>query len=389
MLYIHYGKKAIVLIDEYDNPINHAFNKDTYPKIIGMLRNFYSATLKSNDHLDFAVLTEVMQVARESIFSGLNNLYVNNIFSKEYDERYGFTQAEVEDLCTYYGRADKIPEAQEWYDGYRFGEADIYNPWSLLNYVQSRFTPDTYWAGTSGNDIVETLITNTNEKNYQDLISLGDGKRILKDLDNAVVMNDIGKNQEATYTILAFAGYLNAIRSGESYELSIPNKEMYKVFFKAMVTYGVHGTVSDFREFFNAAENGDVAKMERYAFSIFAGNFQDFDLPDEGAYRRILAAAAMSRDGRYTVTSEAQSGNGRSDMIMTRNIPSVPNIVIEFKKTDSTDPDVQLKEAEEGIRQIKTKKYYFGLEGPTYLYGICFQNKMAKVVMEKINLETN
>ena len=158
MIYEHHGIKPIVLIDEYDSSLNNAYNTESYDEVLEFLKDFYSSILKGNDYFEFAVMTGVMQIAKEGVFSGLNNLSVNNIFSKDFDERYGFTESEVKELCTYYGHPEKFEEAKEWYDGYRFGDAEIYNPWSVLSYVKYHFNAKPYWAGTSGNDIITTLL---------------------------------------------------------------------------------------------------------------------------------------------------------------------------------------------------------------------------------------
>lgn len=387
LLNARYGIAPVVLIDEYDDPIDNAHGRATYEEILGFLRGFYTNVLKGNKDLGFAVVTGIMQIAKESIFSGLNNLYVSNIFSDRYDERYGFTPAEAAGLCAEYGNPDAFAEAKAWYDGYRFGKAEIYNPWSLLNYIDSGFEPGTYWAGTSGNDILETLVAGADDDTYSELRILGDGGSITdKDVSPTVVMSDIGTVPDAIYSVMAMTGYLNAVPGNGGYDLSIPNREMYSVFSKVIAARGLNVSSRVFNGFFDAAERNDVPSMERFAFAIFAENFQDWDLSDEGAYRRILAGAAMCRCGRYTVTSEAQSGNGRSDMIMTRNSPAVPNIVMEFKKSASDDPTIMLKDAREGLAQIKGKEYYHALEGRTILYGISMANKKARIVSEELVL---
>lgn len=382
-----YGVPPVVLIDEYDNPINSAYGKRSYDDIIGFLRAFYTNTLKGNENLRFAVMTGVMQIAKETIFSGLNNLYVNNIFSKDYDERYGFTPGEVKDLCAYYGNPDAYDTAREWYDGYRFGDADIYNPWSLLNFIQAGFDPKPYWAGTSGNDIMETLLDHADDETYAELQELGNGGSVAgKDIVPTVAMKDISTDTDAIYSIMAMTGYLNAVPCEAGYALSVPNKEMYGVFSKAIATKGLNVASVKFQGFFDAAERNDIGMMESFAFSIFAQHFQDWDLPDEGAYRRIIAGAAMSRCGRYTVTTEGQSGNGRSDLVMRRNVPGMPNIVIEFKKSKADDPAVWESDAKGALEQIKKQEYFHSLEGRTILYGIAMFNKKAKVVSEEIDL---
>ncbi|WP_400233390.1 AAA family ATPase, partial [Methanomethylophilus alvi] len=389
MLEQYHGVKPIVLIDEYDNPINNAFNRDFYAGVMGSLRRFYSLTLKGNPHMSFAVVTGVMQIAKESIFSGLNNLRVDNVFSKKFDERYGFTEPEVKDLCSYYGHPEKFEEAKEWYDGYRFGNADIYNPWSLLTYIYNDFEPGTYWADTSGNDILDVLLENADKDTNSVLVALGNGQAVVKGINPTVAMEDVGKKPTATYSIMAVAGYLNAVPKGDNdYRLSIPNREMYKVFYDKVIDSVWRFDKDLFKPLFDSMENADVPKMEESLFMLFSKNFPDILLKDEADYRLVLATIALGRGGRYDVGIEREAGNGRADIIMRRNDPRYPNIVVELKKSRSkTDIfNTMEKEARKALTQIKTKEYYLGMKGKTYLYGVCFQNKKAKVLFEEMDL---
>ena len=381
----HHGVKPIILIDEYDKPINSTFDREHHGKILDYLRGFYSATLKGNENMTLAVLTGVMQVAKESIFSGLNNLYVNNVLSEDFDECFGYTDKELKELLEHYERPDKYEECKEWYDGYRFGNAEVYNPWSVNNYVKSRFKPDVYWGNTSSNDIIMTLMDFAGQDTYEELTALGNGGTVLKDLRPAIPTRDLLKRKDSVYSIMVMAGYLNARPEEDGYALSIPNKEVYKVFYDAMM-YHMETPVSvQFRMLFRGLENGDVKKVEDNAFSILAENFKAVQLKDEGDYQLIIAGAAMGMLGRYTVSVEMEAGNGRADMIMRKNRPEYPNIVVEFKRSVSDDPDDWKKEAEEGLEQIKRKGYHRGLEGKTLLYGVCFRNKKAKAVIETVS----
>ena len=191
MLYKHHGKKVIILLDEYDSPINNSYGKPFLQDVVGVMRNMLSSALKGNESLEFGVVTGVMQIAKESIFSGLNNLRVNNIFSKDFDESFGFTDSEVRSILEDNDHPEKYDEAKEWYDGYRFGDADVYNPWSIINYVQSRFEPGPYWAGTSGNDILDTLIDDADKSVFDDLLSLSQGEGIEKELNPTVALGDL------------------------------------------------------------------------------------------------------------------------------------------------------------------------------------------------------
>ena len=387
MLEQHHGVKPIVLIDEYDNPINNAFNKDTYDYVVGFIREFYSLTLKGNPHMSFAVVTGVMQIAKESIFSGLNNLRVDNVFSKKFDERYGFTEPEVKDLCVYYGHPEKFEEAKEWYDGYRFGNADIYNPWSLLTYIYNDFEPGTYWADTSGNDILETFLDGLDDRTYGDLVALGNGKTVSKQIYPSVSMRDVDGDLDAVYSVMAVTGYLNAVPKGDDIcSLSIPNRELYKVFYENVTRSLKMDVGVAMRRFLGSMERKDVPKMEESLFMLFSKNFFDILLRDEADYRLVLATIALGRGGRYDVGIEREAGNGRADIIMRCNDPRYPNIVVELRKSRSDDPEDLERMAEEGLRQIRTREYYRSLKGKTYLYGVCFQNKKAKVLFEEMDL---
>ena len=386
-LHAHHGVKPIVLIDEYDSPLNNAFGRDSYEGILGFLKYFYSGTMKSNTDMEFAVVTGIMQIAKETIFSGLNSLRVCNIFTTECDERFGFTPDEVMALCREYGDPDAFETAKEWYDGYRFGDAEIYNPWSLIEFLRAGFKADIYWVSTSGNDIIGTLIANASDKTFDELQTLGNGEAVTgKTIRPTVAMNELSEDPEDIYSVLVMSGYLNAVPDADGeYVLSVPNWEMYDVFMDVIVSKGLKVQSAAFRSFFRAVQRRDVAKMEESAFEIFQ-KFQDWDLVDERSYRQILASAAMCFCGKYTVTTEGQDGNGRADMLMRRNTPEIPNIVIEYKKSKSEDPGKHIEEAEEGLRQIKGKQYFASLRGRTLLYGISMNNKMPKVLSEELFL---
>ena len=385
-----YGVAPIVLMDEYDKPINDSFNKSDYDKILSFLRDFYSSTLNSNDYFSFAVVTGVMQIAKETIFSGLNNLKVNNIFSKDFDERYGFTPEEVQELCSYYGHPEKYEEAKEWYDGYRFGNADIYNPWSILSYVNSKFDAKRYWAGTSGNDIISTLISYANDSVFEDIQTLAENGSVVKELQPTISMRDIGSDISAIYSVMAVTGYLNAEPiDDEKYGLSIPNTEMRKVF-KSMFLRSMHSDTSvAFDDFFNGMEAVDLKLMKGGLDRIIKNNIPFFVLSREKDCQLILAAAAMCRLGRYTIRLENEVGNGRADIIMTPNRPGIPNIIFELKRSDSEDMDDLRKSADEAIDQIKTKNYYFAMKGRTILYGICFHTVESAISVEELNLRSD
>ena len=399
MLEIHHGVKPVVLIDEYDNPINSSFNEDSYEQILSFLKGFYSSVLKDNTHMSFAVVTGIMQIAKESIFSGLNNLRVNNIFTEKFDERYGFTESEVKEICEYYEHPEKLEEAKRWYDGYRFGNAEIYNPWSILFYASVDFKPGAYWINTSRNEIIYTLIDNATDEVYQNLTSIANGDKVTAQLNPAISMRDMNSDPNTIYSVMAVAGYLNAIPVGneddedndedecESYSISIPNKEVRRTFFKMMAKRLFNKGRDVFNTLLKVLEKGDVQGVENSLKEILYGSVPSIVLKDEGDYQLIVATAAMNSKGRYEIYMEREAGNGRSDMIMKHKIPGIPDIIIEFKKSKSKldDETIQLKEAEEAIEQIKSREYSYGLGKNLILYGVCFNGEKPKVLMERIS----
>ena len=240
-LSIHCGRKVVLLIDEYDNAVNNARtdikdeNGDTdRRKILDFIRSLLSPVIKGNDYLHFAVLIGVTKIGKESIFSGLNNLTIDSVFDVNFDEAFGFSPAEVQKMCTDYGRADKFEEARRWYDGYRFGNADVYNPWSLLNYINSGFSPRTYWAGTSGNDIIDKLMDGSDYEVFGEFETLIKGGEVRESLSEIVEYADVASGGDSgdLFSILVVSGYLRAVPTEDigEYDLSIPNLEMSMVF---------------------------------------------------------------------------------------------------------------------------------------------------------------
>lgn len=375
MLKAHHGVAPIVLIDEYDSPINGSFGLPAYERILGFLRLFYSSALKGNDDLGFAVVTGVMQIAKETIFSGLNNLSVNSIFSKDFDERYGFTPEEVESLCAYYGRPEAFQEAREWYDGYRFGDAEIYNPWSVLNYVRSGFEPGLYWAGTSANSIIDTLLDDTDERIASDLGTLANGGSISAEISPTVVMSDIGRRADTIYSVMAVSGYLNAAPDGKLYRISIPNKEMFEVFAGFMARRIAPRSEARFEALFKGLESADLDRVRASMQSILDENIPFILLTDEASYQLIIGAAAMCLLGRYTVALEKESGDGRADITMVPNRPGLPNVILELKLSRS-ERDAGLRNAaRRGLAQIEDRQYFRQMGGRILIYGMAFNSK--------------
>ena len=338
MLEMHHGRKAVVLIDEYDSPMNSSYGSNTQESILGFLKRFYSSALKSNESLGFAVITGVMQISKESIFSGLNNILVNNVFSTESDEMFGFTSEEVRNLCSDYGHSEKYDEARQWYDGYVFGNAEIYNPWSVLNYVKNGFRPDEYWAGTSGNSIINTLLNRADKIVYDDLKVLGEGKSITRMIDSRISYADM-TDMNGIYSVMTLSGYLKAVPSEDGYLLSIPNMEMYRVFGKMVMAKLDNKVAVTLDAFCNSIRKNDTDGISRNLSSLLMEVLSSRVLDHEHSYQAFTAGMLLKLCGRYSMYADGERGKGNYDILLRSNLPCDRHIIMEFKKTRSNTRD--------------------------------------------------
>ena len=236
MLFKHYGKAPIIIIDEYDTPIQEGYAEDFYDEIIRFMRNFFSGAFKDNKNLSYGFLTGILRIAQESIFSGLNNLTVNSVMDEDYDRFFGFTYPEVHQMMEYYGVSDKDEELKDWYDGYRFGNTEIYNPWSVINYISKGCIPQAYWVNTGKNEILEDVLKSATDDVTEKLYALLQGERVIARIDQNVVYRSLSEDTENIYSLLLVAGYLKALtkelQGDGSYlcEVSIPNREIAAVY---------------------------------------------------------------------------------------------------------------------------------------------------------------
>ena len=388
MLYSYHGKKVIVLLDEYDNPIHNAYGKDFQKEIIGIMRGMLSSALKGNDSLMFGVITGVMQISKESIFSGLNNLRVNNVLSTKYDEMFGFTNDEVKAICEEYGHPEKYPEAKEWYDGYRFGNAEVYNPWSILNYIDEGFRPQAYWAGTSGNSILNDLLESASPEMWEEFRILAEGESVPCTINPTVTFQDLQTDNRNIYSMMVMSGYLTVKTDDTGKKrILIPNGEMANVFGEMIVNrMDINGsmfigTLSD------AFVHGDPSAIERELYDMFASSAGNAMLNDEHSYQAFITGMLMYLNGKYTVKADFEEGNVRYDIRLERKYGDFPNIVIEIKRVPTeSSGETSSSKAKEALEQIKERDYIHGLKGNTLLYGIAFRNKRPTVVSERIIL---
>ena len=368
MLEAEYGRKVILLIDEYDNAVNEAGTEELRRKILDFMSEFLSPAMKSNTSLAFAVVTGVMQIAKASIFSGLNNLYVNSVFDRGFDEYWGFTENEVRKLCADFGDESKFEKAKEWYDGYRFGIMDVYNPWSVLNYVKAEFDAKPYWSNTSSNSILHTMYENVDLSRFGTLLDIYDDG-IEVDLDTTVTYADSLFSERVMYSVMVMTGYLKAVHvAGDSYVISIPNGEVRRIVSK-MLSDDVGAESKGFREFSNAVLKGDVDSMEKLLGEILCqGSY--LNLKDESCYELVVMTVLYSIASDYRIRTESERGNGRVDIILEPKHPGIVPIIIELKKS-AEEKDLEA-DARAGLRQIHEKRYYFGMKGTILLYGISF-----------------
>ena len=315
MLYKHHGTKVVILLDEYDNPIHNTYGKQHQSAITQTIREMLSSALKANDSLEFGVVTGVMQIAKESIFSGLNNLNVNNIFSTSYDEMFGFTDDEVESICSEYNCLDKSAEIKDWYDGYRFGNANVYNPWSVVMYIHENFAPKPYWANTSSNSIIDALLDNADDRVFEELKSLSQGESLLKAIDVTMTFNDLNGNPDNIYSMMVMSGYLKAIPSGNYHEVSIPNGEIYMIFGNHLAkrivrTCSDSDVLAGIKDMADSIVNNDVDKLEESLYHIFASSLSALILDHEHVYEGVMTSLLLYLSGKYRVKADRENGKG-------------------------------------------------------------------------------
>ena len=327
MLKMYHGVKPIILIDEYDSPLNSTYGAKTHEKVLKFLKGMLSDALKGNDSLGFAVITGVMQISKESIFSGLNNIKVNNIFSAKSDEMFGFTSEEVRNLCSDYGHPEKYDEAHQWYDGYVFGNAEIYNPWSVLNYVKNGFKPDGYWAGTSGNSIIKTLLNRADKAVLDDLKVLSEGGSITHRIDSRISYADM-TDLDGIYSVMTLSGYLKAIPSGRQYHLSIPNMEMFDEFGKMVISGFDNPMIGALDNLCDSIIDDDVDGISSGLSSLLMEVLSSRVLDHEHSYQAFTVGLLRKLCGRYSMYADGERGKGNYDILLRSNLPCGRHIIM-------------------------------------------------------------
>lgn len=382
-LYTYYQQKVIVLIDEYDVPLQAAYQNNYYEEMVEFLRSVFSSALKTNDALEKGVMTGCLRISKESIFTGLNNFTAYSVLNNISSEFFGFTELEVKQLLKDYNLSEKMDEVKEWYDGYQFGNKEIYNPWSTLMYVKNitqdvSFKPISFWANTSGNDLVVKYIQNGDKKLRKEFDALMNGQSLIKYIKPELTYREMD-NINNIYSFLLLTGYLKVIKDrGENqYELVIPNKEVYEIYKQSFMSYFEDYTTSRKGELYRELVDGDAKKVNLLLNDILLRSISYFD-NQESFYHGFLVGLLND----YEVVSNRESGNGRFDVcVLPENILGTV-VLIECKHSISEDDLID--DAKEGARQIVEKKYLEEHRFKKYEnavgYGISFYKKQCYVV---------
>ena len=382
-LYEYYNKKVVVLIDEYDTPIVSGYNNGYKKEVLDLYRSLYSTVLKSNAHLQFSVMTGILRIAKEGIFSGLNNLQVYNIFEKNFSEYYGLTEEEVLEGLKYYNLEYEINDVKDWYDGYQFGNSEVYNPWSIINFLKNgKLKP--YWQGTAGNETINELLDRGNMEIFDDLEKLFRKETVYKKIrDFTEFTADINEIWE----LFLYSGYLTT--SGEQkdreHPLRIPNREIME-FFEDRFIDRFTGNYQKFSDTIRYLRAGNIEKFGEILQNEVISSLSYFDTDkDEKYYKVFLIGIFVALMNDYVRLSERESGHGRADLILEPKKKENPGYIFEFKVANSEE---ELESyAEEGFEQIKEKKYNIelincGVTEIIYI-GLAFYKKKLKMKYEK------
>ncbi len=391
----YYGKKVIILIDEYDVPLDKAFENNYYNEMIILLRNMLEQSLKTNDNLYMAVLTGCLRIARESIFTGLNNFNIFSITDQYFDEYFGFTDKEVKEILQYYKVPEAFEQTKKWYDGYRFGNTDIYCPWDVINHcralkVEPDATPQPYWINTSGNYIVKRFIEKANQQTRREIEQLIEGKAIQKEIRLELTYNELDSTIENLWSVLFATGYLTQQEKpqGRTYSLIIPNESIRQIFIEQIQEWFKETTRKDenrLKDFCKAFEEGNAEAIEQQLndYLMKTISIRDtFTTKKENFYHGVLLGL-LSYDPDWYITSNTESGDGYSD-IMIEAEQARTGIIIEVKYAENIK--MLDKACEKALKQIKEKNYDQKLQEEGYEtilnYGIACYKKRCKVIVD-------
>lgn len=386
LLHKHYGRECIIIIDEYDTPIQQGHTCNFYPEIVNFMRNFFSGGLKDNPHLAFGFLTGILRVAKESIFSGMNNLKTYSILDDGYSSYFGFTEKEVKDMLRYYGKDDKYNELSEWYDGYRFGNTEIFNPWSVINYISDNCFPKAFWQSTGSNEIIGEIIQTATPEITKDLYKLLCGEKIAAYIDTGVIYPEVQNNPYSIYSFLLVAGYLKVAniypQSDGNFmcDVAIPNKEITFVYEKEVLNRTNQNSLAI--SISQAIFSKDTQKLQALLEDFMVKSISSIDGANEGFYHGMMLGLCAILGNRYKIRSNRESGLGRFDIQLMPLTKGMPGFIFEFKHTKDEHTDLSAL-ADSALQQIEAKKYDTELRdnGVNSIISICiaFRGKSAVV----------
>ena len=386
LLHKHYGRECIIIIDEYDTPIQQGHTCNFYPEIVNFMRNFFSGGLKDNPHLAFGFLTGILRVAKESIFSGMNNLKTYSILDDGYSSYFGFTEKEVKDMLRYYGKDDKYNELSEWYDGYRFGNTEIFNPWSVINYISDNCFPKAFWQSTGSNDIIGEIIKTATPEITEDLYKLLCGEKIAAYIDTGVIYPEVQNNPYSIYSFLLVAGYLKVAniypQSDGNFmcDVAIPNKEITFVYEKEVLNRTNQNSLAI--SISQAVFSKDTQKLQTLLEDFMVKSISSIDGANESFYHGMMLGLCAILGNRYKIRSNRESGLGRFDIQLMPLTKGMPGFIFEFKHTKDEHTDLSAL-ADSALQQIEAKKYDTELRdngvNSIISIGIAFRGKSAVV----------
>ncbi|WP_339063392.1 AAA family ATPase [Fusobacterium polymorphum] len=382
-LYNYYQKKVVLLIDEYDNPLIVANQNGYYKEAINFYRNLYSSALKTNSNLKMGVLTGIVQVAKEGIFSGLNNVITYNILGNDFETFFGLSEEEVENSLKYFELEYEIEEVKKWYDGYKFGNSEVYNPWSIINYLRTKEL-QAYWVNTSDNALIYDSLKNSTVDVFNNLQTLFEGKEIKKEISPFFTFEELSKF-DGIWQLMVYNGYLkiNEKLSNDEYMIKIPNYEIQTFFKKGFIDkFLVSGNY--FNPMMDALLDGDIEEFERRLQNIFLVNTSFYDLKGEKVYHSLFLGMLIWLRDKYEVKSNGERGHGRYDAMLIPLDKIKPAYIFEFKVSKTIKG--LIAKAEEALEQVKEKQYDAGLKekgiSKIYRIGIAFKGKNVKVKYE-------
>ena len=392
MLSAHYGKAPIIIIDEYDTPIQEGYSKDFYEEIIGFMRNFFSGAFKDNKNLSYGFLTGILRIAQESIFSGLNNLMVNSVMDEAYDSFFGFTSEEVREMLNYYGVSEKEGELKDWYDGYSFGSEEIYNPWSVINYISKGCIPQAYWANTGKNEVLEDVLKAATDDITERLYSLLQGESVIARIDQNVVYRSLAEDPANIYSLLLVAGYLKApkkeLQADGSYlcEVSIPTREIAAVYKSEILSHLLQVgaiTRTTANKIAESLYANDYKKLQKAIGEYMDKSISFYDAGAEGFYHGLVLGLIALMDNQYKIKSNRESGDGRYDISLIPREDRYPGIIMELKWKKDLSAEKLEGLADEALAQIDSMRYDAEMKedgiNDILKFGIAFSGKKVSV----------